>query len=147
MRIDEMSSRNTKSSFMIDDVPTLLSEQTPLEDFADEVVEEEEEKGFYMIILNDKVNYVTPEYKLLSSEWFDAGSSFHNGWASVIYFACNRSYQKYNFINTEGKLFSTKWATNDQDRYEMRKKVWGTYDEYDLPMNKSRIIFTKFKRS
>ena len=62
----------------------------------------------------------------MSSEWFDAGSQFHNGWAKI-----EKTGNKHNFINTKGELFSKEWATNTWDSIEMREKVWGTFDEYD----------------
>ena len=59
--------------------------------------------GFYSVRLNDKMNFIDTNGKLLSDKWFDWISDFNNGFSIV------RLNDKMNFIDEHGKLLSDKW--------------------------------------
>ena len=60
-------------------------------------------KGFAIVNLNYKYNFINIEGKLLSKQWFDAAKDFNEGFARV------RLNGQSNFINTEGQLLSQQW--------------------------------------
>ena len=60
-------------------------------------------KGFAIVNLNYKYNFINIEGKLLSKQWFDAAKDFNEGFAIV------RLNGQSNFINTEGQLLSQQW--------------------------------------
>lgn len=58
--------------------------------------------GFFMVLLGNKVNYITPNGKLLSKTPFDKGSNFVNRLATVV---LNGGYY---FINEYGTFLNQK---------------------------------------
>ena len=60
-------------------------------------------EGFARIRLNGKENYLTPERKLLSEQWFDDCYRFSEGFAVV------KLNGKENYLTPEGKILSEQW--------------------------------------
>lgn len=104
-----------------EDVPKLLAQGVRLKDIFDKIYPESE--GFYFVVLNNKVNYVSTERKLLSPLWFSEGSDFHDGWASVG--IDRREGGSWNLINTKGEFFSTEWAHEPWEIISWQREVWG----------------------
>ena len=108
-----------RDNISFDDVPKLLAQGVSLQGIFDKIYPESE--GFYFVVLNNKVNYVSTEGKLLSSLWFSDGGDFHNGWASV---GIERPNGKiWNLINTKGDLYSTEWAHSPLEIMSWEEKV------------------------
>lgn len=62
--------------------------------------------GFAVVNINDKLNFINTDGKLLSQQWFDGVYNFSDKIAKVYLNG------KYNFINTEGQILSRQWLDN-----------------------------------
>ena len=59
--------------------------------------------GFAIVHINDKLNFIDTDGKLLSQQGFDGMWNFSDGIAKVYLNG------KYNFINTNGQILSNQW--------------------------------------
>lgn len=74
-------------------------------------------EGFAIVNINDKLNFIDTEGRLLSQQWFDSMWNFSDGIAKVYLNG------KYNFINTEGQFLSNQWFDWAYDFHEGFSRV------------------------
>ena len=83
--------------------------------------------GFSRVRLNDKVNLIDKNGKLLSDKWFDWIDYFNDGFSKV------RLNDKVNLIDKNGKLLSDKWfdLVSDFNYGFVTVKLNGKYNYID----------------
>lgn len=59
--------------------------------------------GFAVVNINDKLNFINTDGRILSQQWFDGVYNFSDKIAKVYLNG------KYNFINTDGQILSQQW--------------------------------------
>ena len=92
---------HAKGVILFDEVQEMLDKGVPPADIFEEIYDFDDD--YDMVHLNDKVNLINRNNKLLSDTWFDEVKDFFDGYAGV------NLGDKWNFINTDGKIISDTW--------------------------------------
>ena len=92
---------HAKGVILFDEVQEMLDKGVPPADIFEEIYDFDDD--YAMVNLNDKVNLINRNNKLLSDTWFDEVKDFFDGYAGV------NLGDKWNFINTDGKIISDTW--------------------------------------
>ena len=92
---------HAKGVILFDEVQPMLDNGVPPADIFEEIYDFDD--CYEMVNLNDKVNLINRNNKLLSDTWFDEVKEFLDGYAGV------NLGNKWNFINNYGKIISDTW--------------------------------------
>ena len=92
---------HAKGVILFDEVQPMLDNGVPPADIFEEIYDFDD--CYEMVNLNDKVNLINRNNKLLSDTWFDEVKEFFDGYAGV------NLGNKWNFINNYGKIISDTW--------------------------------------
>ena len=92
---------HAKGVILFDEVQPMLDNGVPPADIFEEIYDFDD--CYEMVNLNDNVNLINRNNKLLSDTWFDEVKEFLDGYAGV------NLGNKWNFINNYGKIISDTW--------------------------------------